>query len=177
MELKEIIDKSVIAIGEFPQITKDQTLGNAIGELIGFKLKREDQYIRFPCLLVFDEKKQLTGYITIENILRAMEPRLFQEDDGVKFEGKKMDLPNLAFLWEDSFFKHCNEKQSIPVTDVMSSIDETVKTTDPLLKVLYIMLQTGDRFVPVFNAEAPDEAIGILRIEELFEEICSLCEL
>ena len=167
----------MIAIGEFPQITKDQTLGNAIGELIGFKLKREDQYIRFPCLLVFDEKKQLTGYITIENILRAMEPRLFQEDDGVKFEGKKMDLPNLAFLWEDSFFKHCNEKQSIPVTDVMSSIDETVKTTDPLLKVLYIMLQTGDRFVPVFNAEAPDEAIGILRIEELFEEICSLCEL
>jgi len=177
VELLEIVDKSVISIDEFPKITKDQTLGAAIGELIGFKLKREDQHIRFPCLLVFDEKNQLAGYITIEKILRAMEPRLFQEDDGVKFEGKKMETPNLAFLWQDSFFKHCNEKQSIPVTDVMSQIDETVKTTDPLLKVLYIMLQTGDRFVPVFKADAPDEAIGILRIEELFEEICRLCEL
>ncbi len=177
MEISEIITKSVISTDEFPQITKDATLSEAIDKLIGFKLKRQDQFIRFPCLLVFNDKKELSGYITIENILRALEPRLFQDEDGKQFEGKKMDLPNLAYLWEESFFKHCHEKGNIPATEVISPIDETVKSSDPILKALYIMLQTGDRFVPVFDAEKPEKAIGILRIEEVFETICSICEL
>lgn len=173
MELKDIVKDFIISIDKYPHINENQTLGDAVETILSFKWGRRDQYLQFPCLLVLNDDQQLVGRVLIGDILRALEPQLLQDDES-DFEGKKLDLPNLTILWEESFFKNCKTKQEKPIKECMSPIEVQAKTSDPILKVLYVMLQKGITSIPVVE---DNKAIGILRLEEIFSIITGMCDL
>lgn len=174
MELKDVVKDFVISIDKYPHITENQTLGDAVGAILSFKWGAGDQYLRFPSLLVFNDSKQIVGQVLIEDMLRGLEPQLFQKYEDVGFEGKKLDSPNLAFLWEESFFKNCKKKHGKTIKEFMSSIETKAKMTDPILKVLYVMLQGKLSTIPVVDE---NKVVGILRLEEVFSIITGMCEL
>ncbi|MEN8189333.1 MAG: CBS domain-containing protein [Thermodesulfobacteriota bacterium] len=174
MDIQSIFDDFVIDISNYPRIPEDQTLTDAVGILTSYKWTSNNNFLKYYCLLVVDDENRITGRINMEDILRAMEPKLPGKKKNSTFEGMKSDLPNLTIIWEDSFFKHCQKHAAIPVKSIMSPITIKVKLTDPVFKALHLMLAGGYRTLPVVDEGA---VVGIVRMEELFTVICSHCEL
>ncbi|NOQ45224.1 MAG: CBS domain-containing protein [Desulfobulbaceae bacterium] len=174
MEIKDIVKDFVISIDKYPHITENQTLGDAVAEILSFKWGTGDQYLRFPCLLVINDSHQMVGRVLIEDMLRGLEPQLFKKFKDNGFEGKKSDQSDLAFLWEETFFKNCKKKHEKPIKEFMSPIGNKAKMTDSILKVLYVMLQDKLSTIPVVDE---NKVVGILRLEEVFSVITGMCEL
>jgi len=160
-----------IPLDVYPHLREDQTLDEAIGVLRSFTC--EDQ-LQFSELLILNDQEQVIGRVTVREMLQGLEPRLLKKKKESEFEGLEADYPNLAILWEESFFKHCREEGGRPIKEFMSPIKTTVKATDSLLKVLYIMMHENENNLPVLEKK---EIVGVVRSKEIFAAVCLRCQL
>jgi len=160
-----------IPLEMYPHLREDQTLDEAIAVLRSFTC--EDQ-LQFSELMILNDQEQLIGRVTVREILQGLEPRLLKKKKELEFEGLEADYPNLAILWEDSFFKQCRTRGGRPIKEFMSPIKTTVKATDPLLKVLYIMMHENENNLPVLEKK---KIVGVVRSKEVFAAVCLRCQL
>ncbi|MFH1488830.1 MAG: CBS domain-containing protein [Pseudomonadota bacterium] len=116
-------------------------------------------------LLVFDEKYQLMGMLTLRDIIRGLEPRFLQETDLIKVD------PGLTLLIEDLFGPNTKEAAEKPISDVMSPIKVTVNADDPISRALYLMIQEYVGRMPVMEGR---RVVGIIRLNDLFSEITNM---
>lgn len=174
MNIEKFVKDFVIPLEKYPHIQEDQTLAEAMEQILLYKWGTKEQLLRFGELFVSNRAGQMVGKITLGDILTALEPRLLKKDKDPVFEGPEIDAANLSILWEDSFFKGCREHQAQPVKELMSPIKTVINGTDPVLKALYVMLRSGEQSLPVLDG---GKVVGVLRIEELFTITCGLCEL
>lgn len=171
MSKDETVGDFAIPLDVYPHLREDQTLDEAIGVIRSFTC--EDQ-LQFSELLILNDQEQLIGRVTVREMLQGLEPRLLKKKKKWKFEGFDADYPNLAILWEESFFKHCHERGGAPIKEFLSPIKTTVKATDPLLKVLYIMMHKNENNLPVLKKK---KVVGVVRIKEVFAAVCLRCQL
>jgi CBS-domain-containing membrane protein len=113
-------------------------------------------------VLVFDEKYQLMGILTLRNIIKGLEPRFLRETNLIKAD------PNLAVLLGDLFGPGLKEAAQKPVSEVMSPIKVTANAGDSLAKVLFSMMAENVGLVPVMEG---GKVAGMLRLSDLFGEI------
>jgi len=167
------IDKTAgdlaIPLDVYPHLREDQTLHEAINVIRSFTY--EDQ-LRFSELMILNDQEQLIGRVTVRDMLQGLEPRLLKKKKLAKFEGFEADYPNLAILWEESFFKKCRKRGGRPIKEVLSPITTTLKASDPLLKALYIMMHKNENNLPVLKKK---RIVGVLRIKEVFAAVCLRC--
>ena len=116
-------------------------------------------------LLVFDEKYQLMGILTLRDIIIGLEPKFLQETALIKMD------PNLTLLTGDLFGPGWRDASQKPVGEVMSAIQVTVNAADPITKPLYVMVKENLGLVPVMQG---GKVAGMLRLSDLFEEISRL---
>jgi len=159
-----------IPIDAYPHLHEDQTLQEAIAVIRSFSCEEQ---LQFSELLVLNDREQLSGRVTVRELLEGLEPRLLKRKRKWKFEGLEDDYPNLAILWEESFFKKCHGRAGKPIKEFLSPIKRTVKVTDPLLKTLYIMMRKQENNLPVLMKK---RVVGVVRIKEVFAAICSYCD-
>lgn len=159
-----------IPLDVYPHLREDQTLDAALGVIRSFTC--EDQ-LQFSELLIVNDQEQLIGRVTVREMLQGLEPRLLKKKES-GFEGFEADYPNLAILWEESFFKQCRKEGGRPIKEFMSPIKTTVKATDPLLKVLYIMMHENESNLPVLEKK---KIVGVVRSKEVFAAVCLRCQL
>ncbi len=160
-----------IPIDAYPHLHEDQTLQEAVGVIRSFTC--EDQ-LQFSDLLILNDQEQLIGRVTVREMLQGLEPRLLKKKKKLKFEGLEANYPNLAILWEESFFKQCRKQGGRPIKEFLSPIKTTVKATDPLLKALYIMMHKNENNLPVLKKK---RIVGVIRIKEVFAAVCLRCQL
>ena len=158
-----------IPLDVYPHLREDQKLHEAINVIQSFT--HEDQ-LRFSELMVLNDQEQLIGRVTVRDMLQGLEPRLLKKKKFAKFEGLEAEYPNLAILWEESFFKKCRKRGGKPIKEVLSPITTTLKASDPLLKALYVMMHTNENNLPVLKKK---KIIGVLRIKEVFTAVCLRC--
>ncbi len=170
MSIEKTVDDLAIPIDAYPHLHEDQTLQDAIAVIRSFTC--EDQ-LRFSGLLILNGQEQLVGRVTVCELLQALEPRLLKKKKRRRFEGFEADYPNLAILWEESFFKKCRKRGGKPIKDFLSPISSSVKATDPLLKALYIMIHKNENNLPVLRKKT---VVGVIRIKEVFAAICDYCD-
>jgi len=168
---KQVVKDCIIPIDRYPHLRDSQTLSDAVQILLSYTCGNEGR-LQYGGVLIINESNQLTGCLNLQTILRALDRRLADSPGG--FEGKDGKYPDLAFLWEESFFRKCSEKHDIPIKDFMISSNTIVKGSDPLLKALSIMLHNNEIFLPVSE---DGNIIGVIRLEEIFTAICSACRL
>ena len=95
-------------------------------------------------LLVFDEKYQLMGVLTLRDIIIGLEPKFLQETSLIKMD------PSLTVLMGTS--RAQNEEQSQrAVSEAMSPINFTVNAEDPITKPLYLMVKENVGLIPVMR--------------------------
>ena len=168
---KPVVRDSIVPIDSYPHLRETQTLSDAVQMLLSFPGAENDR-IRYGGMLVVNEKKQLVGCLNLQAILRALDKRM--ADLPKRYEGKEGEYPNLAILWEDSFFSKCSEKRDTLISGCMMPTHHIVKGEDPLLKALSIMLYSDEVVLPVVEDGA---IIGVIRLEEIFTAICGVCRL
>jgi DNA-binding NarL/FixJ family response regulator/CBS domain-containing protein len=154
----------MIPLEDYPHIPYWFTLRQAMAIVREAAIKFEGSF-EPRAVLVFDEKYQLMGLLTLRDIIKGLEPK-FAKDAGII----KAD-PSLAVLMGDMFGPNMKEQSQKPVSEVMSPIRVTVNGDDPITKALFLMIQENVGMMPV---QLDKKVVGMVRMNELFKEISAV---
>jgi CBS domain-containing protein len=154
----------MIPLEDYPHIPYWFTLRQAMAIVREASIKFEGTF-EPRSVLVFDEKYQLMGILTLRDIIRGLEPRFLKDSGIVKAD------PNLALLMGDLFGPVLKEASQKPVSEVMSPIKVTVKGDDPIAKALALMIMDNVGMMPVLQ---DNKVAGMVRLSELFQEISKI---
>jgi Mg/Co/Ni transporter MgtE len=123
-------------------------------------------------LLVFDEKYQLQGVLTLKNLLTGIEPRFLRKEETPRYQGlTHADYASLSILVEGTFSEKCKEEAKKPVSEVMTPIRATVDADDSIAKAIFVMLQADVDLVPVLDR---GKVAGVLRMSHVFNELTKI---
>jgi CBS domain-containing protein len=168
-----IVRDLVIPLKDFPHLYEHETLHDAVEVLLSYTCGEYGR-IRYADILVLNDKNQLSGRVTLQDILMSLDPRFKEASKVSVFKGKGAEFSNLITLWEDSFFVECTKWSHVPIKDLMSPIKHIVKGSDPVLRALAVMINTK---ISVMPAVDEGRVIGVIRLKEIFSTICSKCRI
>lgn len=162
------VSELMTKIEDYPRIPHSFTVMEAMEEFVRYANKG------YRHILVFDEKFKLAGLLSIRDMLRNMEPKLFKPDIHDKFQGfMPVDDALLAMMWEDTFFSDCRKQMQKNIIDILPSVKiVTVEPDTPLISALYIMMKDNVNALPVMRK---DVVIGVIRLIDIVGEILSIC--
>ena len=118
-----------------------------------------------PTLLVFDEKYQLMGSLTMEDLIRGVEKKFVRSNH---FMSKEWDTP---VFFEGLFTEGVKTEARKPVSEIMSPVTETVGPDESIIKAIYIMMEHNLQLLPVIDQGTVQ---GVIRLNEIFNEIATL---
>ena len=134
----------MIPLEDYPHIPYWFTLRQAMAIIREAALKFEGRF-EPRALLVFDEKYQLMGILTLRDIITGLEPKFLQETSLIKMD------PSLTVLMGNFYGPKMKEQSQRPVSEVMSPIKVTVNAEDPITKPLYVMIKENVGLIPVMQ--------------------------
>ena len=158
------IEALMIPLEDYPHIPYWFTLRQAMAIVQEATVKFEGSF-EPRAVLVFDEKYQLMGILTLRDIIIGLEPKFLQETSLIKMD------PSLTVLLGDFCGPKMKEQSQKPVSEVMSPIKVTVNASDPIAKALYLMIKENLGLIPVMQG---GKVTGILRLSDLFDEISKI---
>jgi len=154
----------MIPLEDYPHIPYWFTLRQAMAIVREAAIKFEGSF-EPRAVLVFDEKYQLMGILTLRDIIKGLEPRFMQETALVKAD------PSLTVLIGDLFGPGLKEASQKPVSEVMSPIKVTTQGNDPLAKAIFLMIKENVGLMPVIQEQ---KVAGMIRLSDLFKEVSDL---
>jgi len=164
MPYEKKVKNLMIPLEDYPHIPYWFTLRQAMAIVREAAIKFEGSF-EPRAVLVFDEKYQLLGILTLRDIIRGLEPRFLKETDLIKAD------PSLTVLMGDLFGPKMKEQSQKPVSEVMSPIKVTVNGDDPIVKALFLMIKENVGLMPVMM---DSKVAGMIRLSDLFTEISKL---
>ena len=154
----------MIPLEDYPHIPYWFTIRQAMAIVREAAIKFEGSF-EPRAVLVFDEKYQLMGMLTLRDIIKGLEPRFMHETALVKAD------PNLTVLMGDLFGPGMREASQKPVSEVMSPIKVTISGNDSIAKAVFLMIQENVGMMPVIQ---DSKVAGMIRLSDLFTEISKL---
>jgi CBS domain-containing protein len=154
----------MIPLEDYPHIPYWFTLRQAMAIVREAAIKFEGSF-EPRAVLVFDEKYQLMGILTLRDIIKGLEPRFLKETNLVKMD------PSLTVLMGDLLGPQMKEHSQRPVSEVMSPIKVTVDGNAPIVKALYLMIKENVGLMPVIQ---DSKVAGMIRLSDLFGEIAKV---
>ena len=158
------VKELMIPLEDYPHIPYWFTLRQAMAIVREAAIKFEGSF-EPRAILVFDEKYQLMGMLTLRDIIKGLEPRFMHETALVKSD------PNLTVLMGDLFGPGMREASQKPVSEVMSPVKVTIQGNDPLAKAIFMMIQENVGMMPVVQ---DGKVTGMVRLSDLFKEISDM---
>jgi len=158
------VKELMIPLEDYPHIPYWFTLRQAMAIVREAAIKFEGSF-EPRAVLVFDEKYQLMGILTLRDIIKGLEPRFMHETALVKAD------PNLTVLMGDLFGPGMREASQKPVSEVMSPIKVTIQGNDLLAKAIFMMIQEDVGMMPVIQ---DNKVTGMVRLSDLFKEISDM---
>jgi CBS domain-containing protein len=158
------VKELMIPLEDYPHIPYWFTLRQAMAIVREAAIKFEGSF-EPRAVLVFDEKYQLMGMLTLRDIIKGLEPRFMHETALVKAD------PNLTVLMGDLFGPGMREASQKPVSEVMSPIKITIAGGDSIAKAVFLMIQENVGMMPVVQ---DSKVAGMIRLSDLFTEISKL---
>ena len=154
----------MIPLEDYPHIPYWFTLRQAMAIVREAAIKFEGAF-EPRAVLVFDERYQLMGMLTLRDIIKGLEPRFLQETGLIKMD------PSLTVLVGDLFGPGLKEASQKPVSEVMSPIKVTIQGSDPIAKALFLMIKENVGMMPVIQ---DNKVVGMIRLSDLFKEISEM---
>jgi CBS domain-containing protein len=164
MPYEKRVKDLMIPLEDYPHIPYWFSLRQAMAIVREAAIKFEGSF-EPRAVLVFDEKYQLLGILTLRDIIRGLEPRFLKETNLIKSD------PSLTVLFGDLFGPNMKEQSQKPVSEVMSPIQVTVDAQDNVVKALYLMIKNNVGLMPVMEE---NKVIGMVRLSDLFAEISKI---
>jgi predicted transcriptional regulator len=164
MPAEKKVKDLMIHLEDYPHIPYWFTLRQAMAIVREAAIKFEGSF-EPRSVLVFDEKYQLMGILTLRDIIKGLEPKFLQEGGLVKMD------PSLTVLIGDLFGPKIKEEAQKQVSEVMSPIKVTVNAEDSIAKALALMIKEDVGMMPVMQ---DNKVAGMVRLSELFQEISKI---
>jgi CBS domain-containing protein len=164
MAAEKKVKDLMIPLEDYPHIPHWFTLRQAMAIVREAAIKFEGSF-EPRAVLVFDEKYQLMGILTLRDMIKGLEPKFLQATGLVKMD------PNLTVLLGDQLGPNIREASQRPVSEVMSPIQATVAGNAPIAKALYLMIKENVGLMPVIQE---DKVAGMIRLSDLFGEIATV---
>ena len=164
MPSEKKVKELMIPLEDYPHIPYWFTLRQAMAIVREATVKFEGQF-EPRAVLVFDEKYQLMGILTLRDIIVGLEPKFLQETGLIKMD------PSLTVLLGDFCGPKMTEQSQRPVSEVMSPIKATVNAAEVITKPLYLMIKENLGLLPVMQG---GKVAGMLRLSDLFGEISKM---
>ncbi|MGQ9687242.1 MAG: CBS domain-containing protein [Desulfobaccales bacterium] len=161
MPYKKKVREVMIPLQDYPHIPYWFTLRQAVAMVRESALKYPGA-LQPRAVLVFNEKYQIVGMLTLRDILRGLEPGFLKESELVKTD------PALAIVMGDLFGPGMKKQAERPVNEVMSPIKVTLNAEDSLVKALFVMVKENVGLVPVIEN---NRVVGMVRLTDLFLEV------
>lgn len=161
----------MLRLDAFPYIPYWFTLRQALAEL-GEAEARENSSRKTPwTILIFSAQNQFLGIVQRPDILRGLNSKLQGETHGLPppYPSSPTD-PNLSRLGfsEQRAIQKLKEHLERPIADFMTPVQVTADLNDPILLVIYLMIDHGLTFVPVMKL---NEIVGVVYIEDALNEV------
>jgi CBS domain-containing protein len=150
MKVKDLM----IPLEDYPHIPYWFTLRQAMAIVREAAIKFEGQF-EPRAVLVFDEKYQLMGILTLRDVIKGLEPRVLHE----------------TVMIGDLFGPGLKEASQKPVSEVMRPIKVTVQGSDPVAKAIFLMIKEDVGLMPVIQ---DNKVAGMIRLSDLFNVISDM---
>jgi CBS domain-containing protein len=154
----------MIPLEDYPHIPYWFTLRQAMAIVREASIRFEGSF-EPRAVLVFDEKYQLMGMLTLRDVIKGLEPRFLHETSLIKSD------PSLLVLTKDFFGPGLREASQKQVSEVMSPIKIAVEGEAPIAKALFLMIKENVGMMPVLQN---NKVAGMVRLSDLFKEISDL---
>ncbi len=155
----------MIDVFEFPHIPYWFSIRQAIG-IVKKSLLGSEKCHHPMAVLVFDEKYNLLGTLSLKDIMRGLEPNFLKPTTKAQVHAE--DESGLSVLWDTLFDKGAKELAERPVSEVMIPAKFFVKPNDPITKAAYLMIHNNLVLLPVLEDK---KFIGVVRMLEIFNEL------
>lgn len=166
MPYRKKVADLMIPLEDYPHVPYWFTLRQAMAIVREAAIKFEGTF-EPRSLLVFDEKYQLLGILTLRDIIRGLAPKFLQGAVGKLRAAFDLDSA-LSGLEADLSGPRVKEASQTAVSEVMSPIKVTVGAGDSLAKALFLMIKEEVGRMPVMQEQ---KVVGIIRLSDLFREI------
>ncbi len=166
MSDSKVVKDVMIGIFEYPHVPYWFTISQAI-RIVKASFISTKELPDPPAILVFDEKYNLMGTLTLKDILRGLEPQFMKPSE--KAEGISENESALSLIWDTLFTQGTKELAEKPVSEIMVPAKHFVEPGDPLTKAAYLMLHHDLVLLPVL--ENKKKFVGLVRMIEVFDEI------
>jgi len=162
----KVVKDVMIGIFEYPHVPYWFSIAQAI-RIVKVSFLSAKKYSDPLAVLVFDEKYNLMGTLTLKDLLRGLEPKFLKPSE--KAQGLKEDDSTLSLMWDTLFDKSSKELTEKPVSEIMASAKQFVEPGDPVTKAAYLMLKHDLILLPVL--EDKKKFVGLVRMIEVFDAI------
>ncbi len=156
----------MLDVFEYPHIPYWFSIRQAIG-IIKKSILTKEKCLHPIAILVFDEKYNLVGTISLKDILRGLEPKFLKPV--TKAQVHEEDESGLSVLWANLFNKESKVAAERPVSEVMAPAKVFAQPGDPITKAAYMMIHNDLILLPVL--EDQKKLVGLVRIVEVFNEL------
>jgi len=166
MSDSKVVKDVMVGIFEYPHIPYWFSLSQAI-RIAKISFTENKKYPEPMAILIFDEKYNLMGTMTLKDILKGLEPRFLKPS--TKAQVPEEDESGLSLIWDTLFAKESKELAEKPVSEIMVPAKYFVEPNDPITKAAYLMLHHDLILLPVL--EGKKKFVGLVRMKEIFDEI------
>ncbi len=169
MQSDKKVKDLMIGVFDYPHIPYWFSIDQAM-KIIKASFIKEKKYTEPLAILVFDEKYNLLGTLTMKDILRGLEPRFMRPSD--KVQGYIQEEKELSLIWDTLFARESKELAQKPVNEIMIPTKYFVEPDDSIAKAAYLMIHDDLPLLPVL--EAKKKFVGLVRMIEIFDELTNI---
>jgi CBS-domain-containing membrane protein len=166
MSKSKVVKDLMLDVFDYPHVPYWFTIGQAI-KIIKVSFISVKKYPEPLAILVFDEKYNLMGTLSLKNILAGLEPRFMRPTTDAQAYTK--EGPELALIWSTLFNKESKDLAEKPVSEIMVPAKYFVEPDDPITKAAFMIIHNDLILLPVL--ENKKKFVGLVRLIEIFNEI------
>jgi Mg/Co/Ni transporter MgtE len=166
MSKGKVVKDLMLDVFDYPHVPYWFTLSQAI-KIIKVSFISAKKYPEPLAILVFDEKYNLMGTLSMKNILTGLEPKFMRPTTDAQAYTK--EGPELALIWSTLFNKESKDLAEKPVSEIMVPAKYFVEPDDPITKAAFMIIHNDLILLPVL--ENKKKFVGLVRLIEIFNEI------
>lgn len=170
MQKAKTVKDVMIDVFEYPHIPYWFTIRQAMGILKKGCIET-DKCFHPLAVMVFDEKYNLMGTVSIRDILRGLEPKLLGPELFTEYAGA--DIEDALAKYESVIFDEEAKKQAeLQVKEIMKPAQTFVSPDDSVSKAAFLMIHHNTSILPVL--EDRKKLTGIVRLFDVYKEISNM---
>jgi CBS-domain-containing membrane protein len=153
------------SIFDYPHVPYWFSIGQA-AKIIKVSFLKTKKYYSKMAVLVFDEKYNLIGILTLRNVLKNINPGFLTLCDDVQRDDERLSSPV-----NDGGITGSKEFKERPVSEIMAPTKIFVGPDETLARAACIMLQNDLPLLPVM--EDGKRLAGLVSIADVFDGIAT----